>query len=344
MPSRKYVGPSDDAARPSSSGTPQNDPGGTGQRNGRHRLRPLLPIVAVPMLVAVILTLFALPAARMAPHELPLGLAGPEPATRLIEQRLTEAAGEDAFDVHRYADRDEARAAIEKREVYGALVVERSGPTVLVASAASPTVAELLRRTAARQAGDATVPVVDVVPTDPDDPRGAVLSSSVLPLVLSGLAGGMLLWLTGRPGLGQVFATLLLAGLAGLVVVGIAQGWLGALGGDWRLNAGVLGLTVAAIAATVAGAGAVLGRVGVGLAAAVMMLIGNPFSGISSAPELLPAWAGVTGRYLPPGAGGTLLRSVAYFDGAAATTPLLVLTCWTVVGLLLILFGRRTSR
>src|SRR5690606_10975135 len=117
-----------------------------------------------------------------------LGLAGPEPATRLIEQRLTEAAGEDEFDVHRNADRDEARAAIEKREVYGALVVERSGPTVLVASAASPTVAELLRRTAARQAGDATVPVVDVVPTDPDDPRGAVPSSSVLPLVLSGLA------------------------------------------------------------------------------------------------------------------------------------------------------------
>ena len=46
-----------------------------------------------------------------------------------------------------------------------------------------------------------------------------------------------------------------------------------------------------------------------------MIFLGNPFSGVTSAPELLPAPADWLGRLLPPGAGGTLLRSTAYFDG-----------------------------
>jgi hypothetical protein len=47
-----------------------------------------------------------------------------------------------------------------------------------------------------------------------------------------------------------------------------------------------------------------------------MVLVGNPLSGISSAPERLPEPAGALGPLLPPGAGGSLLRSTAFFDGA----------------------------
>jgi hypothetical protein len=57
----------------------------------------------------------------------------------------------------------------------------------------------------------------------------------------------------------------------------------------------------------------------------LMVLAGNPLSGLSSAPELLPQPAGALGQLLPPGAGGSLLRSTAFFDGAAATGPLAVL-------------------
>jgi hypothetical protein len=74
------------------------------------------------------------------------------------------------------------------------------------------------------------------------------------------------------------------------------------------------------------------------------MLLGNPLSGLNSAPELLPSGWGQVGQWLPQGANATLLRSTAFFDGAGATTPLLVLTCWALVGTLLIVFaGMRQS-
>lgn len=304
-------------------------------------------IVLVPILVGVMLALFAWPAANLEPRNLPIGLAGPPQALGAVEQGLAKA-GSDAFDVHTYRDEAAARSAIQDREIYGAIAVGPSGVTVLTASAASPMVAQLLQQMATQQAAanpSAPAPnVVDVVPTDPDDPRGAVLGSALLPLVLAGMAGAFLLGLRTRPGLGQAGALITIAVLAGLVVVGIAQGWLGAFGGDWWVNAGAFALTILAIGAGVAGLGAVFGPAGLGLGAAIMMLIGNPFSGLTSAPEMLPTWAGVTGQYLPPGAGGTLVRSTAFFDGAGASGPLLVLACWALTGLLLVVAGRWVRR
>jgi hypothetical protein len=105
------------------------------------------------------------------------------------------------------------------------------------------------------------------------------------------------------------------------------------IGGDWLANAGLLGLTVLAVGSPVAGLTALLGRAGAALGAVLMILVGNPLSGISSAPELLPEPAGAIGQLLPPGAGGSLLRSTAFFDGAGATGPLTVLVVWVVLGL-----------
>ena len=64
-----------------------------------------------------------------------------------------------------------------------------------------------------------------------------------------------------------------------------------------------------------------------------MVLIGNPFSGVGSAPELLPQPVGAIGQLMPPGAGGNLLRSTGFFDGAAAGGHIAVLLAWTLVGL-----------
>ena len=71
-----------------------------------------------------------------------------------------------------------------------------------------------------------------------------------------------------------------------------------------------------------------------------MMVVANPWSGVASAPELLPEPAGVIGQWLPTGAAGSALRSVAYFDGAAVGGPLVVLAAWAVAGLALVAAGR----
>jgi hypothetical protein len=70
-----------------------------------------------------------------------------------------------------------------------------------------------------------------------------------------------------------------------------------------------------------------------------MIFIGNPFSGVTSAPELLPAPVGTIGQWLPPGAGASLLRSTAYFGGHGAAGHLTVLLVWIVLGLAAITAG-----
>ena len=58
-----------------------------------------------------------------------------------------------------------------------------------------------------------------------------------------------------------------------------------------------------------------------------MVFVGNPFSGVATSPDMLPAGAGALGQLLPPGAGGNLLRSTGFFDGAAAGEHVAVLAC-----------------
>ncbi|MFD5075236.1 ABC transporter permease [Streptomyces sp. NPDC058371] len=288
----------------------------------------------VPVLVALALWAFAWPSARLAPHDLPLGVAGPATATAQVERQL--AAREGAFEIHRYADESAARDAVEDRTVYGAVVVTARGPELLTASAASPLVAQLLQQAMAEQAPKGTeLTTVDVVPTPATDPRGAALGAGVLPMALAGMAAGVVVTLLGLHG-GRAAVTLLAAAaLVGLVAAAILDSWLGVLSGGWWAEAGVLGLSALAVSAAVTGLSALLGRagIGIGIGALLVILLGNPFSGATSAPQMLPEPAGAIGQWLPPGAGASLLRSVSFFDGAAATGPALTLTWWAALGL-----------
>lgn len=296
-------------------------------------------VVLVPVLAAFALWAFAWPASRTAPRDLPLGVAGPPAAAAQVEKRLERHEG--AFEIHRYADEAAARDAVKDRSVYGAVVVTPQGPELLTASAAGPAVAQFLQQAVAqRAAAEGTqVETVDVAPTPAGDPRGAALNAAVLPLALAGIAAGMVVTRLGLRGIRAGLALLGTSALVGVVAAGIAHSWLGALGGHWWAEAGVLGLSTLAVGGAVAGLAALAGPVGAGIAAAVVMLLGNPFSGATSAPQMLPEPAGAIGQWLPPGAGTALLRSVSYFDGAAATGPALTLTWWAALGLGAVLLG-----
>ncbi|MEU6531362.1 ABC transporter permease [Streptomyces sp. NPDC046928] len=298
-------------------------------------------VVLVPVLAALALWAFAWPAARTAPRDLPLGVAGPASAVTQVERQLSAHDG--AFEVHRYPDEPAARDAIEDRDVYGAVVVTPQGPRLLTASAASPAVAQLLQQAVAGQAAaeGARVETVDVVPAPEKDPRGAALTSSVLPLALAGMAAGAAVTLLGLRGLGAVGALVGTAAVIGVIAAALAHSWLGVITGDWWAEAGVFALMSLAVSAAVAGFAALIGPAGIGLMAATVMLIGNPFSGAASAPRMLPEPVGTIGQWLPPGAGTTLLRSVSFFDGAAAVGPALTLTWWAALGLGAVLLGAR---
>ena len=295
--------------------------------------------IVVVALQALLVPLFAGPAAHLEPRDLPIAVSGPAPAADRLAAELA-AVRPGAFDVRVVADAD---AAIRDRDVYGAVVLGADGPTLHVASAASPTVATLLAQATAQVGQGRPVPVVDVVPAYSGDPRGTGFGAGFLPLAITGLLAGVLTFLLVRRPAARLAGLGAFAVLAGLGGTAVLQGWLGVVPGDHLAVAGVLGLFALAMSAGMAGLGAVFGKAGLGLGAATFFLMGNALSAVASAPELLPQPWGAVGQYLPVGAGGTLLRSVAYFDGRGATTALAVLSAYAIGGLILVWVGRRGS-
>jgi hypothetical protein len=326
---------------------------GATRGGGIHPAMLLRAAVIIPALVAAVaLSAFAWSAARLAPRGVPVGVAGTARVADAVGHRLDGLGGK--FDAHTYGSEAAAVAAIRHREIYGAFVAGPGGLTVLTAPAASPAVATLLTKVGEEAgqhaaAGRAVpVRVVDVVPADPNDPQGIVLDSAFLPLVIIGSLGGVMTWVAGRDGrragYPQAGVLLVKSALIGLVVVGIVQGWLGVIPGDWVTNAGVIGLTVIAISSTVCGLGAMLGPPGVALGGLLMVFVGNPFSGVSSAPQLLPSPAGTLGQLLPPGAGASLLRSSAFFHGYGSGAHLAVLAVWAGCGLTAVMASQAVRR
>ncbi|MGK8489389.1 hypothetical protein [Nocardia asiatica] len=293
------------------------------------------------LLQALMLIAFAWPAANIGPRDLPLAVTGPQAA--MVSGKLAEHSP-GAFEISTPADEAAARAAIENREVYGAVVTGDGPPRVLVASGASPAVAQQLTQIGQQLSGAPAARVEDVVAADSDDPRGTAFGAMVLPLVMSGIAAGVLLALLIPAFGGRVIGLVTFGVAGGLLSMAIIQGWLSVVPGSYLVLASVAGLVSFAVAGAVVGLAAVIGTAGVGLAALTMLLIGNPFSAATSAPELLPQPWGVVGQLLPPGAAASLLRSVAFFDGAAATGPLVVLLVWSALALTLLGVGTLRGR
>lgn len=300
-------------------------------------------VLAVTAGLTLILALFVAVALNSGPHGVRLAVAGPPAAAAQIAAELAATAGPDAFEVDAVAGPEQARIALQDRTADGAIVLAPTGPTVLIASAGSPATAQLLTTAAAHLgAGGAApaVPVVDVVPLSPADGHGAGLPAGSLPMVLAGLALGAAAALSLRNRWVVVGAVTGGAVAIGLSFAGVLT-WLGVLDGAYLAASSAIALTVAASALVVAGSARLLGAAGIAIGALLLMIIGNPLSGIASSPRLLPAPWGEFGQWLPTGAGGTLLRTVAYFPEAAIGFPVWVLLGWATLGLAGVLLGRR---
>lgn len=309
------------------------------------RRRP--PLVAVITLLTALLTVlliaFAWPAARSEPRDVPLAVAGPGPAVAQVKAGLDQALP-GGFDVTAVPDRAAAVQLIQDRDAYGAIVLDSAQPEVLTASAGGPVVAQLLTQLSTRLSPQSPAKVTDIVPLPKDDPRGAGLAAGALPLVLGGIIAAGALTQLVRSGSRRMIGAVAFAITGGLALAAVLQYWLGSFEGSYLGNAGVIAMSIAAISLTLLGLEWLLGTAGLALGGAMMMLLGNPLSGMTSAPEMLPSGWGALGQLLPPGAAGTALRSVSFFDGAGAARPLVVLTCWLVAGLALCALGAMRSQ
>ncbi|ADB33051.1 hypothetical protein Kfla_4001 [Kribbella flavida DSM 17836] len=301
------------------------------------------------VLTAVLLTAFAWPSVRASVQDLPIAVAGPPAAVAQVSAALDRQLP-DGFRVTAVPDTAAAERLIRDRKVYGAIDLSSGTPKVIIASAGSAAVAQTLQSVASglgrAQADDAGTPVAvrDLAAFPADDPRGAGLVAGALPLVMGGLLAAFLLTNLVRGIARRVTGALVFASMGGLAVVAILQYWLGSLDGSFWANSGAVALGIAATSLTILGLRSLLGYAGFGLGAVTMMLIGNPLSGSSTAPEMLPGWSGALGQLLPPGASGQLLRSTGFFDGHGIAQPVIVLGSWLALGLALCFAGALRAR
>lgn len=320
------------------------------------------------VVVSVVLLAFAWPAATSEPRDLPVGVVGPDASVAQTTDML-EAQSGDALLLIREDDRDAAVAAIARREIYGAIILGASPiemPEVLVATAANAQVAQMLQgiatgmqqqidtqlRTTAEAAitqrladpaaantpftiPHAEIAVTDVVPFSDSDARGAKLSVAAFPLVLGGMAGAVLISFGVPRASHRIAALVAYAVVGGLLLGAILQGLFGALQGSYWTNAAAIGLALVAITAPIVGLRSLIGAPGLGIGAALMMLVANPISAATMPVEFLLAPWGALGQWFPPGAGATLLKELSYFPDANTAFPWAVLAGWTVVGVLL---------
>jgi hypothetical protein len=304
---------------------------------------PVPRVIAIALLIPIGLGLlvswFAWPAREIGPRGLPVVVAGPQPAAAAFASQLTSAKP-GAFAVIMVDTETAADDALRHRDAYAAFVLNGAVPSVHIATAASPAVAQAVTALGQQLGRGANVAVVDVVPGTADDPHGAGLGSGFLPLVIASLVAGVLLSFlvpSWRARLVGLVGYAVVAGLVGSLVLD----WLGLVpSASYLACASALSLAALAISSAVTGLGALLGRPGIALAVLAIFLVGIPISAVAAAPELLPKPWGLVGQLLPAGSAGSLLRSAAFFNWYGAVRPLWTLGAWAVGGLILVAVGR----
>ena len=291
-------------------------------------------------MVGVLAVVFALVGSNVAanhapkPHHVPVGVIGTPPAVETVVGRVAQRAP-GAYQIHAYASLAAARTAILHRVVYGAFQPVPS-PLLLVASAASPAVAALLQQTIAAKAhteGKALV-VRDLVPLPSSDSRGATAFSMILSVIITAIMGSAVIYLLGRhrPPPERLAAMAALGIGAGLVAALVTNVVVGAFPGHFLAVWGVATLFYLALGLSIAAFQVLVGAGGVAIGAVMFLVIGNPASGGSSAPELLPGFWRDLSQLLPPGAATTAMRDVVYFHGHGMTRALVVLSLWAGLG------------
>ena len=127
-------------------------------------------------------------------------------------------------------------------------------------------------------------------------------------------------------------ATLAIGVGAGLITAVVTNVLVGAYHGHFFAVWGAATLFVLAIGLPIAAFQVIFGIAGTAIGWILFLVIGNPASGGSSAPELLPGFWRTLSQILPPGAAVTSLRDLVYFNGHGASHALIVLAVYAVLG------------
>ncbi len=266
-------------------------------------------------------------------NDMPFGVVG--------STALAEAAQGDLFDldVTVYEDQDAVTTAMDRGEIYGALVTTDSSTELTVVpsiSDISPLDIAANFERAAAAAGD-TISVTAYTPTPlaPKDPFALVPATLLVVLLIGGYMSAALLT-TSVGSASARWRGLWLAGFSvvtGLLLDVVTTYWLeGFPTASFWVVWPILSLIILVVALFAAVMRRVLGPAGIIVTLIVILQFGNPSSGGSNgAAYLTPFWNDI-GPFLPPRNAFLLIRNTLYFDGNGIAQPLTVLLVYAVIG------------
>ena len=310
-------------------------PTGADRRVSRADVRKMaLVMAALTVFVVAMVASYSGAFAKPTLHHLNVAVAVPP-------QMVDAIRGQDTLSVTQVADATAARERVLQRAADAAFVAAPNGQLgVYVAGGGGRSVAnasEAVGRAIAAKAG--LTPVVeDVAPTSEADPQGTVEFYAVIFLSIGATMGAAVFGLLmGRVRRLSTLAlrTLSLAAYSALLAGGVTlyvDAVLGALTSHTWPVFGALWLYAMGVAGAVTGVAAAFGTVASGLVTVFLIIVGNA---AAAGPVGLPLLSGFYTRFnaiVPQGSGVALLRSISYFGGNGAATPIVTLAIWGAAG------------
>src|SRR5256885_4759280 len=156
-------------------------------KDRRQAVEPVLAPIAAGLLVLVtLLGLIGTAIRDPRPHDIPVGVAGPPPAVAQITDAFSSKAP-GTFQFTAYTSEDQARAALDARDVDAVLVLTAGAPKLIIAGAAGDAITGLTTAafTQVFSAQGAQLAVEVTHPFASGDPHGLVLFFLVLATIVS---------------------------------------------------------------------------------------------------------------------------------------------------------------
>jgi len=270
-------------------------------------------------------------------HHMAVAVAGPQ-------QVVDGIRGQDALSVSEVGDDAAAREQVYERKADAGFVVTPGGPMkIYVAGGGGRSVANAAETVGRAIAAKGGIPatVEDVAPASAGDPSGTVEFYAIIFISIGASVGAAVLGRlmgTVRTPLTLALRTATLSGYSALLAAAVTlyvDVILGALTDHtWQLF-GAPWLYAIAVGGAVTGVAAAFGSVASMALTAFLVVIGNAAAAGPVGRPLLSGFYSTFTAIVPQGSGVSLLRSVSYFGGHGAQTPLVTLAIWAAAGCVL---------
>lgn len=268
------------------------------------------------------------------PHSVKVGVAGSSVASSQAAAELATRPP-NGFDVTRLRSAAEARSMVASRRLAGAYVPDRDGAIAIVATAASPSLAQVLEATFAHlPAGHGRmVAVDDVRPLPAADATGTPNFFFLVICTLAGFITAIALGLA-TPALPEpqrllvLVAAAVLAPAGAYLVGGVIYGTFPGDVGTILAMVGMGALYTLAVAGTTRLLQLAFGPAGPLPASLVVIFLNLPTSGGTVAPQLMPGFWRFLNHFWIGADAMNANRSILYFGGAGVGDDVLKVLAW----------------